>query len=61
MVVFFKQKDAPLQNSLYDMVKNLEDCPYFVTRLQLPLTTCRFKIANYLIQKKETVLLLVQL
>ena len=58
---FFKQKDAPLQKSLYHLVKNLDKCPYFVRRLQLPETTCQFTIANYLIQKKETVLLLVQL
>ena len=58
---FFKQNDTPLQNSLYDMMKNLEGCPYFVTRLRIPIPTCAGNIANYLIKKKETVLLLVQL
>ena len=43
------------------MVKNLDECPYYVRRVQLPETKCRFSIANYLIQKKETVLLVVQL
>ena len=61
MVVFFKKNNAPYQNSLYDMVKNLDECPYYVRRVQLPVTKCRFSIANYLIQKKETVLLVVQL
>ena len=58
---FFKQNDTPLQNSLYDMMKNLEGCPYFVTRLRIPLPACGDNIAKYLIQKKDTVLLLVQL
>ena len=58
---FFKKSNAPYQNSLYDMVKNLDECPYYVRRVQLPPTQCRFSIAKYFIQKKEIVLLVVQL
>ena len=61
MVAFFNKNNARHQNSLYDMVKNLDGCPYYVRRVQFPETTCPLSIAKYFIEKKKTVLLVVQL
>jgi len=57
----FIQKDAPLQNSLYLMMKNLDGCPYFVSRMRKIPQAFRNNIARYLIQTKDIVLLLAQL
>ena len=54
----FIQKDAPLQNSLYLMMKNLDGCPYFVSRMRKIPQTFGNNIARYLIQTKDIVLLL---
>ena len=57
----FIQKDAPLQNSLYLMMKNLDGCPYFVSRMRKIPQAFGNNIARYLIQTKDIVLLLAQL
>ena len=61
VVCFFNKNKARNQNSLYDIVKNLDGCPYYVRRVKFPATTCPLSIAKYFIEKKETVLLVVQL
>ena len=58
---FFIQNDAPLQNSLYSMVKNLDGCPYFVSQMRKIPEAFGNNIAGYLIQSEDTILLLAQL
>ena len=43
------------------MVKNVDGCPYFVRRVKVPNSTFPLSLAQYIIQVKETGLLVVQL
>ena len=58
---FFNRNKAVNRNSLYDMVKNVDRCPYFVRRVKLPHATFPLSLAQYIMQVKETGLSVVQL
>ena len=60
-MVLFNRKKAANTNSHYDMVKNVDGCPYFVRRVKVPNSTFPLSLAQYIIQVKKTELLVVQL
>ena len=60
-VFFFNKGKADHARSLYDMVKHMDKCPYYVHRVKVPPSPDPLDLTQYILDVKKKGLFVVQL